>query len=170
MKPSLLSGAILLALATSAGYHILHLPTQKKLAQLNLQLDEAQKTQDLRMTVARLMVAHEAFQKELSPKPETEWLVREVNRLAEEAQIKPPISLAPQRPSRLEDLTAFAVSVEFDATYHQLGHFISSVERAPSFLRVEDLQIVPIENEVSRVRLTVSTFYLPPMTGLVVTE
>ncbi len=166
MKPSALTGVVLLALAGYVGYHALYLPLQKTLRGLQGQLQESQQTYDLRKGLANSLEKLKTLRQRLAPNAETEWLVREVNRLAESVGIKPPLSITPQRPAKLQEFTSLAVTVEFDTTYHQLGQFISSLERAESFLRLDEFQLMPSERGAARVRLTVSAVHLPPLAGV----
>ena len=163
-KPSLVSGAIVLALVGHFGYHTVYLSNQRQLNQLREQLTEQQRTQDLRVQVARSLDQVEQLRNRLSQEPDTEWLVREVGKLADEAGIQL-TAISPVNPRKLQDFTSLSVAFGFTASYVQLAQLVGSLEHSRLFMRVEHLDVVRNGQGTSQVKLTVSTFYLPPTEG-----
>ena len=165
MKSSRLPLVIILAPATYFGYHTIYRPAQRAVRALEQQLAEERKTQELRVQVARSLEEFKRLGKRLAPEPDPEWLVREINRLVETVGIYPPVSIVPQRPTKLRDFTSLVVAVQFDASYHRLGEFTSVLERSETFFHVDEVQIQREGKRPPSVRLTVSTLYGPPLTG-----
>lgn len=165
MKPALVSGAIVLAFAGYFGYNHVYLQEQQEVSKLREQLTEQQQTQELRSQVALSLEQIERFRKRLPTEPETEWLVREVGRLAEEAGVHL-TSIVPQSPKKLEEFTHLAVALQFAASYHRLGKFISILENSPAFLKVEALEVSRVQGATAQVGLTVSTLYSPRLSLL----
>jgi len=162
MKPTVVSGIIVLALAGYFGYHNwFYLPSQKTLRQLQESLAQARQTQELRVRVAGLLDEMEGLRKRLPHEPETEWLLGEVSRLAEEEQVRL-TSIVPQSPRQVGELTQLAVLLQFDASYHQLGKFLSRVESSPRFIQVEELEMSRSRPGSAQVRLLVTTVHVPP--------
>ena len=166
MRPTLLSGAVIAALAALGGYQRLYAPSQHMLSTLQTQLEEQRQTQELRVQLARSLQDMERFRKRLPPKPEAEWLVHEVGQLAEKTGVQL-TSIAPQDPTKLGALTRLAVMLQFRASYHQLGEFVSILENATAFMRVDRLEVVRVQQGIAQIGLTVSTVYVPSGTALV---
>ena len=169
MKPTMVSGLIVLCFAAFFGYNTIHLQHRQRLQALQAQLNEEQATQELRVQVAHTLKQIERLRKRLPQEPETEWLVREVGRLAQGAGVQL-TSINPQAPKPLQDATQLTVSVQFTAPYHQLGGFLSTIENASSFLRVDSLDVSPsrtaaADEHAADIRMTISTFHVPPLVG-----
>ena len=168
IKPTLVSGLIVLCFAAFFGYNTIHLQHRQRLQQLHAQLSEEQATQALRVQTAQTLKDIERLRKRLPQEPETEWLVREVGRLAQGAGVQL-TSINPQAPKPLQDATQLTVSVQFTAPYHQLGGFLSTIESATSFLRVDSLDILPSHSAATEhaadIRMTISTFSVPSLAG-----
>ncbi len=160
MKPSLLSGAIILALTGLLSYHTVYMRVRKELRAIQTQEAQGQETQALRIKLADTLEQVERLRKRLPQTPETERLIHEVSTLANKAGIQL-TGIDPQDPKPLQELTHLSVTLQFVSSYHQLGAFLSTLESSPFFLKVEDLQISGRGEETREVRLTIGTVYVP---------
>ena len=159
MKPALISGIIVLAVGGYFGYHNAYVGPQEKLERVEQELKEAHEEQSLRTHVASSLQALEERQRRLAPKPDRSLLLQVADRLAQEAGIEI-TSISPEPHGEWGDFTRVAVSLEFTATFHELGHFLSGVERAEPSIRIEHLDLSPVRrSEGARVRLLLSTLY-----------
>ena len=162
MKPMMVSGIIVTALAGYVGFQGIHAPTQRALQKLDQQLAEERTAQELRVNVARSIEDFERLRKRLPAEASSEWLLREVTRRAEEEGIRLH-SIVPQDRKELRDGTQFSVHLQLMASYHQLGQFLSSLEQSSPFVWVEDVQILrQNDSDPPKIRLTVSTLSAPP--------
>ncbi len=159
VKPSLITGAIVLAFAWHVGYHH-YQESQHAIATIARHLREEQATQALRAGVAQSLGELEQFRRQLSPARDTEWLVGEVSRLAQDAGIRLS-AIVQQEPRTVQGFTHLAVTLQVNASYHQLGQFVSTLENAPVFLRVDEVTLDRKDQEGASVRMTVSTLYMP---------
>ena len=164
MKPTLLSGIIVLVLAGHLGYHTVYLPYQHKVRELQEQFAKQRQTHELQAKLAKSFEALEQLRTVLAAQPDTEWLVRAVGELAEEAGLQL-TSIVPQSPKILQEFTRLSVNLQLVTSYHQLGKFISLLERSKSFLKVDDLDIARREEGMAQVRMTVSTLYVPSLSS-----
>lgn len=160
MKPSVISGVAILVVSGLFGYQRVYVSSRQELSRLREQLREQQQAQELRVQLARSLQELERFQQQLPPEPETEWLIREVGRLAQKAGVQL-ASITPQNPTKLDAFTRVAVTLQFQASYHQLGEFVSAIENATSFLRVDQLEVSGGQQRTTPILLTVSTVYVP---------
>ena len=160
VKPSLITGAIVLAFTWHVGYHH-YQQSQHAIATLEQRLHEEQATQALRAAVAHSLEEVGRFRQHLSPARDTEWLVSQVSSFAQEAGIRLN-AIVQQDPRKLEGFTHLAVTLQFNASYHQLGQFVSRLENAPVFLRVDEMTIGSREQDEdgAQVRVSVSTLHL----------
>ena len=167
MKPVVLSAVlasmVVIPVAGYLGYQNVSLPKQRQLARLRQQLAEEQETQALRVQLAKALDDAERLRKRLPPEPNTEWLVSEIVKLASEEGVQLG-SIMPQHPKRLQaqDATQLSVALKFNASYHQVGRFLSAVERAPSFMWAEEVTLnhAQADQALPDVQLTVSTIYV----------
>jgi len=167
MKPAWISGIIVLVLAGYLGYNTVYLKGRQELSKFREQLRQHEQTQELRKQVARSLDEVERLRKRLPPEPDTEWLVREVGKLAEEAGVRL-TSIIPQNPKALHEFTQLSVSLQFGISYHQLGKFLSAIENAKLFIHVDDLEMTRGQDgsQSALVRMTLSTWYVPPLAKL----
>ncbi len=161
MRPSLLSGALIVALSGFLGYHSIYMRAQAELRALGDQQTHEQKTQEVRAQLAASLNDMERLRKRLPQAPEAEDLMRQVSHLAQESEGQL-TALEPQSPASLTDFPRLAVNVQFRSSYHRLGAFLSALESSPMFLKVEDLDVVSMGERESQIRLVVSTLYVPP--------
>ncbi len=159
IKPSLITGAIVLAFAWRVGYDH-YQQSQQTVRTVEKTLQDEQATQEVRGAVARSLGELEQFHQQLSPVADTEWLVSQVSQFARESGIRLS-AIAQQEPRTLQGVTLLAVTLQLNAPYHQVSQFISALENAPMFLRVDDVTIGGSDQDHTRVRMTVSTFHLP---------
>ena len=163
MKPSMVSAVLVLCIAGYFGYNVIYLRNRQQLDLLQAQLAEQQETQNVRVQVAQSLKQIEQFRKRLPPQAETEWLVSQINRLAQSAGVQF-ASINPQPPKPVQEFTWLSVTVQFTGSYHQLGQFVSTIENAEPFLRIDGLEISPPRQGAAiEVRMTVSTLCVPAL-------
>lgn len=162
IKPSLVSGIIVLAMTGSLGYHTAYVRPREALEHVRKQLREAQQEHELRSHVALSLGTLERERQAFAPKPQPEWLLEEVERLAREFDITV-ASLTPHPTREWADGTLLIVSAQFHATYHQLGQFMSRLEGSDHLIRVDELEIAPdpAKPNLAKIRLVVSALYVP---------
>ncbi len=162
MKPSLLSGAIIVALSSLVGYHNVYMRAERDLQTLQDQQVHEQQTQDVRAQLADSLEAIERLRRRLPQVPEPEALMNEVSRLAQDSGIEL-TSIQPENPAPFNDFTRLAVSLQFISSYHRLGTFLGAIESSPMFLKVEDLDVVALGDGSSQIHVVITTLYVPPL-------
>jgi type IV pilus assembly protein PilO len=162
MKPILMSGIILAVLAGYTGYHGIFVPTQRQIKRLDTQLAEAKATQEVRERVAGSLNEFERLRKQLPQDASTEWLLREVTKRAQEEGIQLQ-SILPQDRRDLRDASELSVHLQLSSSYHQLGKFVSSLERSTPLIWIEECAITKSGQDLPQIRLVVSTLYVPAM-------
>ena len=164
MRPARVSGIIVLACAGYFGYHIAYVRPRETLQQVEQQLEEARQEQELRQQVAQSLNVLDQQRQRFAPRLDPDWLLQEVGKLAREAGVEV-ASLSPQTTQQGGEFTQLAVTLQFESTYHQLGQFLSRIERAPQSIRVDDLDLTPERGNTgtAKIRLVLSTLYVPPL-------
>ncbi len=168
MKPAVVTGIIVLALGSYFGYHVAYVSPGKSLEQVQLQAKEAEQEQELRAQVAASLKALEQARRKFAQRSDSDWLLQEVSKLGQEAGFQV-TSITPQAPQKIGEYTQLAVSMQLETTYHQLGRFLSRIERTDSVIHVDDLDVtVPPRGETGRiqVRLVLSALHVPPVASL----
>ena len=164
----MVSGIIVLAVASVLGYHIAYVRPGDAFAKVQQHVREAQQEQETRAQVALSLEALERERQRFAPRPDSDWLLQEVGKLASEAGLEV-ASLTPRPPQTWGAFTSLAVSLQFHATYHELGRFLNGVERSPYSIRVEELTMSPPRAlgggnpGPTQIQLSVSTLYVPPI-------
>lgn len=162
MKPALVSGVLVLALAGAFGYYGIYQPTQQKQHELHEQLSRERDTQVLRESVLGGAEEIDRLRQYLPEKPETESLLDAVDQLAKAQGIRL-TSISPEEPKRVQDAQRLAVTLRFATSYHQLGQFLSALESAPHFLWIEGMDVSrDVSSGSAQVTLTVSSMWVPP--------
>jgi len=164
-NPLAMSWLLVMVLAGYVGYRTIYQTHQQRWQALQARMADEQQTQTLRAQVARVVAEVEQFRKRLPPEPEPGWLVQEVTRLADEAGVQL-ATIAPISPRTIEGLdgcVVLAVTVNFAASYHQLGTFVSALEHAPVFLRIDELQLARSGEGMANIELTVGSVYVPSL-------
>lgn len=164
IKPALVSGVMIVALTGYLGYHTVYLSGQRKLSALREQLANQQQAQELGGGILRSLKEVAQLHKRLPPAPETEWLLQEVGKIAQQEEVQL-ISIVPQEPKRLQDVTRLSVALKFVSSYHQLGRFISALENSPLFLWIETLDLARGRGSLAQVEMTVSSVWVPALTA-----
>ena len=164
MKPTFLVGVIGLALTGVIGYHGLYVRQQERAHLIHAQAEQEQAKQDTQQELASLLIQIEQYRKRLPPEPDPSWLVREAVAFGQKAGLEL-TTIAKESPQQFQQFTRLAISVQFTATYHQLGTFLDYLESSDRFIRVEHLEMSsPKETEgKASIRLVLSTVYLPPL-------
>ena len=167
MKETLLAGTILVALSGLFGYHGIHAQQRAQVSALQTSLRVAQQNQQAEAEVAAVVQQVRHVGRRLSPTPDPSWLVGEVVKIADTAgvQLASIVHEAYHPDSR--GFARLGVSVRFDATYHELGTFLDSLERADAFLRIDGVRASTSVQDLGQgsLQVTLSTVYSPPIKG-----
>lgn len=164
MKIPLVAGVLAVAVAVPVGYNI-HKGQQEKVHLIQAQIAEEQATQAAQAELAAMLQQIEQYRKRLPSQPNPAWLATEVVSLGEQSGLRftsiaqePPRAVSPQ-------FTRLAVTLEFSASYHQLGSFLDRVEHSDHVIRVEHLEVTSPREKWGQaaIKLVVSTGYLPPV-------
>ena len=161
LKPEVISGIIVLALTGYFGYYF-YLNYQQGVSKIQEDVNHHQHTQEFRMKLAESLQEAQDLQGQLAPEATSEWLLERLGALAKEAGVD--ITSASSYPPRqLDRFIQPAVSLQLMTSYHRLGKFLSVVERATPFLRVDEMDVSHSGNpeQPARVRMTLSTVYAP---------
>ena len=166
MKSFFLTGLLAFAVAGILGYNVVYKGYQEKLHLVHTQLAQEQATRDLQRDVAERYRQIEQYRKRLAPEPDPSWLVNQAAALGQQAGLKF-ATIDRETPQGLSQYTRLAVTLQFSATYHQLGMFLDRVERTQYFFRVERLEVSKPkrEGEVASVLLVLSTMYVRPVSA-----
>lgn len=163
MNQTLLLGLIGVALAGLFGYHGIYAPKQEQVRVIQAQIADEQTNQQAQVNVAGLLQQVEQYRKRLAPEPDTSWLVREVVALSKGVGVQ--LSAINQdAPQVFQKFTSLSISLQFSASYHQVGQFLDALERSERFLHVDRLDMGNSMEDGKSVivRLAVSTLYVPP--------
>ena len=165
MKSIVLIGALIFAVAGLLGYNVIYKRSQERLHLVQTHIAQEQATQQMQADVAGLYRQIEQSRKRLAPAADPSWLVNQVVALGEQAGLKFP-TIDREAPQELPQYTRLAVTLQFRATYHQLGTFLDRVERSSHYFRVERLDVVRPGSaaQPSSVTLVLSTMYVRPLT------
>jgi len=163
MNTTLIAGAIAVAVVVPAGYTI-HKGYQEKLRLVEAQTANEHSTQASQAQTAATFRQIEQYRKRLPNEPSPSWLVSEAMSLGERVGLQLS-AIAQESPQEIQQFTRLAVTLEFSASYHELGLFLDRLEHAGSFIQVERLQVSPPKEPQGKVsiRLTLSTMYLRPI-------
>jgi Tfp pilus assembly protein PilO len=139
-------------------------PQQRRVSLIQAQVAQEQATQEMQQAVAALLDDLEAQRRQLPQEPDPSWLVREVVAVAQQSGVQlTTITQEPVQP--FDQYTRLGVTLQLNASYHQLGAFLDELERSPAFIRVERIGLTRgVEDDkpaVIQVRL--STVYVPPL-------
>ncbi|MBI4597262.1 MAG: type 4a pilus biogenesis protein PilO [Candidatus Omnitrophica bacterium] len=162
MRPVLVFSAVMFALAGLFGYHVIYKGHQATVSRLRALTVQEQQTQKLQADVAALYGRVERYRARLAPEPDPSWLANRVVALGEQAGLKF-TTIDREAPQASAHYTRLAVTLQFQASYHQLGAFLDQLERAEHFFRVERMEMAKpqTDRELSSVLLVLSTFHLP---------
>ena len=165
MNQTLLLGLIGVALAGLFGYHGIYASKQEQVRVIQAQITEEQANQQAQARVAGSLQELEQHRKRLAPEPDTSWLVREVVALSKRAGVQL-TTINQDVPQAFQKFTRLSVSLQFAASYHQVGSFLDELERSERFFHIDRLEIThPAEEEQPpAIQLVVSTLYVPPAT------
>lgn len=163
MNTTMIAAAIAIAVVLPAGYTI-HKGYQEKLRLVEAQIANERSTQASQAETAATLRQIEQYRKRLPNEPSPSWLVTEVMSLGERLGLQLS-AIAQEPPQESQQFTRLAVTLEFSASYHDLGVFLDRLEQSGSFIRVEHLDVTPPKEPRGKasVQLTLSTVYLPPL-------
>ena len=163
MKPSVVLGAIGVAISSFIGYNFIYLPSQKEVKAIHTKIAGEEASQRTQKDVVELLDQIEQSRARLPKEPDPSWLAHEVVALAQKDGVQFS-TISQEPPQNFQQYTRLAVTVQLSTSYHQLGSFLDALERSDHFIRVEQLNVSRASNDgKASIRLTVSTFYLPPV-------
>lgn len=165
MRPKLVAPIIVLALVAFFGYKVFS-HEHARATRLRDAIQHERTLEDRRVQLERSLELVDAYRKRLAPEAEATWLLQEVGHVATESGVN--LSAAsPRKPRQLDQFTQLSVALHFTSSYHQLGQFVSRLEAAERFLRVDELTLRMLDPESpdpqADVELVVSTLYMPPV-------
>ena len=162
MNTTLITGAIAVAVVIPVGY-TLHKGHEEKLRLIHAQIANEQSTQASQAQTAGTLRQIERYRKRLPNEASPSWLVNEAVSIGERVGVQLS-TIAQEPPQEFQQFTRLVVTLEFNASYHELGLFLDRVEHADSFIQVERLEVIPPKEPrgEASVRLTLSTVYLAP--------
>ncbi len=160
---TLTSGLVILALCAYFGYHVAYVRPGKAVELIQQQLTEARQKHELQQVVVSSLYALEQQRTRFAERADPDWLLQEISQLTKAAGLEAR-AVSPHPAQTRGDVTVLRVSLQFSATYHELGRFLSRIESHPRFLQVDDLQLIArgAESGHADVRLTLSTLHVPP--------
>jgi len=163
MKTTLAVSILTIAGVLLVGYNILT-RHQETVHLIHAKIEEEYATQRAQAEVAALVGQLEHGRKRLPGTPDPSWLVTAVVALAEQEHLRF-TTINQESPRALQQFTKLAATLEFTASYHQLGSFLDRIERSERFIRVEQLEVTAprADGEEASIRVTLSTVYLPPV-------
>ena len=165
MRPSLLAGAIGVAITLVVSYYAIYVPYKNQASLIRTQIAEEQTNQQMQGDVASLLREVEQYRKRLPQEPDPSWLVHEVVGLAQKAGVQP-TTISQEPPQPYGQFTRLGVTIQISATYHQLGSLLDAIERSDRFIQVERLLVNRIEDGgPAMINLTLGTLYLPQAAG-----
>ena len=167
MKASLLVAVIGLALGGFVGYHTIYAPKREQARLIVIQAAQRQADQQTQDETATLLRQVEQHRKRLPPEPEPSWLVQEVVALGRQLGLEL-TTITPDLPQETPQYTRLSVTLQFDATYHELGTFLDALERSEAFIRVEHIDLSNQRDALrnhddskASVRLVLTTYSVP---------
>ena len=163
LQPEAVSAIIVLALTGYFGYD-LYLNYHQGVRRIREDFQRHQQTQGFHMKLAESLQEAEDIRAQLAPDATSESLLDHVNALAKEAGIEI-TSATPYPPRQFNQFIQPSVSLQVVTSYHRLGKFLSIVESASPFMRVDEVNVSQSGNveAPASVRLTLSTLSVPPL-------
>ena len=167
-------GPVLVPMAAVAvGWYGIYRPQRARLqAALADQVEEQQKTAVQRDIAAREALLR-SYRERLPKTADTDWLIAQSALIAGKTGM-PLTTVTPAQPIAEQGYTRLAITVESAATYHELGRFVSALESAQPFIRVDDVKVEAAMPAATggtaaggapanrhKITLTLSTLYLP---------
>lgn len=155
-------------LATMVGNQWVVRPQHLAAAQAEREVAEARELLTLQRRLATQLPQVLAQRSRLPERQTLEPMVGELAKWAETAGVRL-TNIEPTLPQTKAEVTRLAVSLQFESGYHELGSFVSLIERSPQYLRVDALQMQPVSGQTDkqpgslRGTMVVSTFYLAPL-------
>ncbi len=162
MKPTLLIGAMGLVLTGFFGYHTVYAPQQGRVRVIQAKLAARQSDQQAQQEAAVLLEQYQKYRQRLPENPDPSWLASEVLAIGRKAGLEI-TSVTQETPQPFQQFTRLAVTLQFSASYHQLGAFLDELERSDHFILVDQLALTGSKKagDPGTVRLLLSSLYVP---------
>lgn len=164
MRPALLLGIIGVAGAAFFGYHRINGDQQEQVRLIRAQIAQEEADQRAQADAAALLNRVAEYRKRLPQEPDPSWLVTHVTALAKKTGIQF-TTITQDIPQDQKSFTRLSASLQFSASYHQLGAFVDAIEHAQPFLRVDRIEVSASGDRQERVpmKLVLSTVHFPDL-------
>ena len=161
MKPTLLIGAIGVAVTGLLGYNMVYGPYQRQVNLIRSQVATEHATQRMQAEVAALLQQVGQYHKQLPPEPDLSWLIREVVTLSQKAGVQL-TTISQEPPVANDQFTRLGVTLQVSASYHQLGAFLDELEHSDHFIQIDRVNMRRFQDTGPiSIEVALSTFYLP---------
>ena len=146
------------------GNNLLLQPKDRELQQLRTQQDKERQKSESLAKVAQLEQSMDKYNAAFLERHDVSALIEAVNRMGEESGVNLS-SVIPLPAEAVEKLyVKLPIQVELHCSYHQLGRFLSRIESASMFIKVEALSIENRVNYATRapemlISVSLSAFY-----------
>ena len=164
-KPALLLGIIMVAMTGLIAYTVVYVPSYRQVQLIQVKEAKEQANQRAQADAVALLKTVEAYRKRLPSERNPSWLVRETLALAQKAGVQI-ANISQEEPQSFAGFSRLTVSLQFTASYHQLGAFLDQVEQSDRFIRVDRVNVQPAgakDEGTATIKLSFSTIYLPPV-------
>lgn len=142
-------------------------PQKAELIQVKSRSAEFRDKSDTIGRISEIEKALLAFRPALSQDRESAWLVERLNEVALDCGLTLS-SLTPAARESVEDYLRLPVRVEFQCDFHQLGEFVSRLERDDHYLQIDRLSVAsaaqrPSDSASGSIRVTMQLCALFPL-------
>ncbi len=163
MKQTLPIGVLIVALALGIGYNFIHLPNKRQVNLIRKQIAQELANQQTQAEVSTLLKRTEEFRKRLPDEPDPSWLARAAVALAQTVGVQL-TTINQELPQEFEQFTRLAISLQFSASYHELGTLLDAIERSDQFMCVERVRVGhSTTGDHVTIEVVLSTIYLKPV-------
>ena len=133
----------------------------RELSKIKTSISEEKKKNELIPKINKALNTLDAYKKRLQKK-DASFFMNKVAGFGQESNIRIN-SLTPGSAQERDTFVKQPLALSAEATYHQLGKFISKIENSPEFLRVERMSVSTAGRsgeETEKIVLTLSNIYL----------
>ena len=173
MSVQWLGPALVPVVAAAIGWYGIYQPQRDRQLAAQTAYAEEQQKAALQRDIADREALLRMYRDRLPKTADTDWLISQSAAVAVEAGIQLN-TVRPDSPAAEKDYTRLTVTVESVATYHELGRFVSRLESAQPFIRIDRVKVAeaastdgarPSTDDAPtgrrKIMLTLSTIYLP---------
>ncbi len=134
-------------IAIFIGFSFIHKPFISKKVSLKNRIVEERKRNLYLAQIKLLKERVDFYEKRLPEQKSVSWLLDEVSRIASENGLEL-LFLKPETPEDQANFIKLPIRIEANSTYHGLGKFLSNLESSKKFIKVENIQLRRVEEEV----------------------